>query len=84
MGCRTCEENKIQVSGSPVLDDGTPEMHCDLACNVWNTKDENKKPPARQSTLTPVRDVSINRSTNFFKPSWPWLLLLLFQETGRV
>lgn len=28
VGCRTCEENKIQVSGSPVLDDGTPEMHC--------------------------------------------------------
>lgn len=61
VGCRTCEENKIQVSGSPVLDDGTPEMHCDLACNVWNTKDENKK----LQLVSLWHQFSINRSTNF-------------------
>ncbi len=46
MGCRTCEENKIQVSGAPVLDDGTPEKHCDLACNSGTPSKDLHKTPA--------------------------------------
>ena len=33
MGCKTCEENKLQVNGGPVLDDRLPVKECPLEIN---------------------------------------------------